>query len=155
MSDDGAERTDAVEGKSGVERTDAVEEPDVAERTDDTEESDAGEKTDATGTVRAYYEAIDAGDYDAFADLLAPGVVHERPDRTIEGRETLVGFMREGRPNKDTSHEIRCVFGGVKGDTDVAVEGRLLDAEGEEMFEFVDSFSLSDERIVEIRTYAR
>ncbi|WP_137284318.1 nuclear transport factor 2 family protein [Halorussus salinisoli] len=103
-------------------------------------------------TARAYYEAIDAGDYDAFADLLAPGTVHRRPDRTIEGRETLVEFMQEGRPNKNTSHETKRIYDGGEG---VAVEGRLLDSDEEPMFEFVDTFSFEGERIAEIRTYTR
>jgi ketosteroid isomerase-like protein len=115
-------------------------------------------KPDAT--VRAYYEAIDAQNYDRFADLLAPGVVHRRPDRTIEGGATLVEFMRDGRPNKDTSHEIRGVFRGADGSNDVAVEGRLLDSDGELMFAFLDVFSVEVEkgeggRIEEIRTYTR
>ncbi|UPV75424.1 nuclear transport factor 2 family protein [Halorussus limi] len=97
--------------------------------------------TDPTDLARSYYDAIDAGDYDRFEDLLAPDVVHERPDRTIEGRETLVGFMRDDRPNKDTSHEVRTVFAASDG---VAVEGRLLDADGAQMFAFVDSFDVED-----------
>ena len=105
-------------------------------------------------TALAYYEAIDAGDYEAFADLLAPEVVHDRPDRTIEGKETLVGFMRDDRPNRDTSHEVLASFEKREGDA-VAVEGRLLDSDGDEMFGFVDAFSLREGRIVEIRTYTR
>ena len=112
-------------------------------------------------TALAYYDAIDAGDYEAFADLLAPGVVHDRPDRTIEGRETLVEFMRDGRPNKGTSHEIRGVFEetesnehGDEGDGNgVVVEGRLFDSNGDEMFGFVDVFAFDEGRIAEIRTY--
>ena len=105
-------------------------------------------------TALTYYEAIDAGDYEAFADLLAPGVVHDRPDRTIEGKETLVGFMRDDRPNKGTSHEILASFEKREGDA-VAVEGRLLDSNGNEMFCFVDAFSVEDGKIAEIRTYTR
>ena len=71
--------------------------------------------TDAIETARAYYEALDAGDYDRFADLLASGVVHERPDRTIEGRDALVGFMRDDRPQKGTSHEVRDVYESSDG----------------------------------------
>ncbi len=117
-------------------------------------------------TVRDYYEAIDAGDYERFADLLASDVVHDRPDRTIEGKETLVGFMRDDRPDKDTSHEVCRVFGSSDGsgkdcvgsDSDgntVAVEGRLLDSAGEPLFEFADAFDLESGRIARIRTYTR
>jgi len=113
---------------------------------------------DAEPVALAYYDAIDAGDYDQFADLLAPGVVHERPDRTIEDRDTLVEFMRDDRPDKDTSHEVRSVFGGSDG---VAIEGRLRDAEGNPMFEFVDVFDFEKSgeaeraKIARIRTYTR
>ncbi|MFC4450847.1 nuclear transport factor 2 family protein [Halorussus aquaticus] len=116
--------------------------------------------TEATETARAYYDAIDAGDYDRFADLLAPGVVHERPDRTIEGRETLVGFMRDDRPNKGTTHEVEAVYVEAEGG-DAAVRGRLRDADGAPMFAFVDAFEVetADEgrtpRISRIRTYTQ
>ncbi|WP_132058955.1 nuclear transport factor 2 family protein [Halorussus amylolyticus] len=104
-------------------------------------------------TALAYYDAIDADDYDALASLLAPGVVHDRPDRTIEGRETLVGFMRDGRPNKRTSHEVTTVFAEGEDGERVAVEGRLFDSGGEKMFGFVDAFAFEDGKIAEIRTY--
>ena len=109
-------------------------------------------------TVRRYYEAIDAGDYERFADLLAPAVVHDRPDRTIEGRETLVGFMRDDRPEKDTKHEVLVVCRGRvaeenRGASRFVAEGRLLDADGDELFRFADAFALEDGKIAEIRTY--
>ncbi|WP_458189405.1 nuclear transport factor 2 family protein [Haladaptatus sp. NG-WS-4] len=103
---------------------------------------------DSESVVRGYYDAIDAHDYETFAGLLAPEVVHHRPDRTIEGRDTLVGFMRDDRPDKQTTHEITRV---EDGETTV-VEGRLRDADGEVMFAFEDEFSLSDGQITEIRT---
>jgi len=116
--------------------------------------SDAAEEA-----VHAYYETIDAGDYDRFGHLLAPGVVHERPDRTIEGRETLVGFMRDDRPNTDTSHEVEAVY--RHSAENYAAQGQLLDADGTPMFAFVDAFAVeraSDSeraRIARIRTYTR
>jgi len=111
-------------------------------------------------TALAYYDAIDAGDYEALADLLAPEAVHDRPDRTIEGRETLVAFMREGRPNGNTSHEVTAVLtasddGGDRDADAVAVEGRLFDTDGDPVFGFVDVFSFDEGRIAEIRTYTR
>jgi ketosteroid isomerase-like protein len=130
--------------------------PDMSDEVRDGEETT--EVEEAEETARAYYGAIDARNYDRFAGLLAPGVVHERPDRTIEGRETLVEFMRDGRPNEDTSHRIRGVFRGADGSDDVAVEGRLLDSDGELMFAFLDVFAVEKGeggRIEEIRTYTR
>ncbi|WP_348607170.1 nuclear transport factor 2 family protein [Halobaculum rarum] len=122
-------------------------------------------------TARAYYSAIDAADYDALADLLAPKFVHERPDRTLSGREAFVRFMREERPRTDTEHRIGAVYaesgagddipgeglddagggdpdGDAAGDAvvdEVAVRGRLLGDDGEELFGFVDVFRFASD----------
>ncbi|MFC6786609.1 nuclear transport factor 2 family protein [Halobaculum halobium] len=124
----------------------------------------------ADATVRSYYDAVDAGEYDALADLLAPEFVHERPDRTLSGRESFVRFMREDRPRTDTAHRLDAVYvrtdddddasGGPDsgGETDtpaeVVVRGRLLDGDGADMFGFVDVFRLASGDAVErLTTY--
>lgn len=124
-------------------------------RTDDIpDDTDADARAgDDTGTdlVRNYYAAIDAHDYDRLASLLAPSFVHHRPDRTLDGCATFVEFMREKRPMADTSHEIRTVYPNGHG---VAAQGRLLDADGEEIFAFVDVFGFdSGGRIETLHTY--
>ncbi|OYR55342.1 nuclear transport factor 2 family protein [Halorubrum halodurans] len=120
--------------------------------------------TRTTRPVHAYYEAIDAGDYDRLADLLDPGFVHERPDRTLEGRDRFVAFMRDERPLTDTEHVVDAVYesdpggddsSGPAESTGVAVRGRLLDADGDELFAFVDVFDVADGRLTELRTYVR
>lgn len=105
-----------------------------------------------TARARAYYLALDEGDYETLADLLAPGFVQERPDLTLEGRERFVRFMREERPQKNTSHAVDAVYvpeaasgaeSGSDGEparTEVAVRGRLLDDDGDRLFRFVDVF---------------
>lgn len=98
----------------------------------------------------AYYRAVDAADYDALADLLAPGFVHERPDRTLDGRDRFVAFMRDDRPRTDTEHAIDEVYEGADG---VAVRGRLLDADRDELLAFVDAFEIADGELVRLRTY--
>lgn len=105
---------------------------------------------DAVETARAYYRAIDGGAYDDLAALLAPGFVHDRPDRTIDGREAFVRFMRDGRPRTDTVHEIDEVYRGRDG---VAVRGRMV-REGERRFGFIDVFAVEDGHIARITTYA-
>lgn len=107
---------------------------------------------DSEVVVRGYYDAIDAHDYETFEGLLAPDVVHDRPDRTIEGRETLVSFMCDDRPNKETTHEISSVS---KNGATTVVEGRLLNSDGEELFEFEDEFSIADGQITSIWTRTR
>ncbi len=105
-------------------------------------------------TTRAYYRALDAHDYDDLAELLDSDFIHYRPDRTIESCERFVRFMREERPMTDTTHEIRSVFRAVEGEA-VAARGRLLDADGEALFEFVDVHEFADGAIAAIHTYTR
>jgi ketosteroid isomerase-like protein len=100
--------------------------------------------------VRSYYRTIDDGRYDDLHDLLAPGFVHERPDRTLDGRETFVGFMRDERPRTETSHRIDAVYAD---EDEFAVRGRLLDSDEERLFGFVDVHTVEDGSIARIRTY--
>lgn len=107
---------------------------------------------DPESLARAYYGSIDAGDYERLSGLLAPGFSHVRGDRTIEGREAFVGFMRDERPETDTTHEVDAVY--LKGAGDgVAVRGRLLHADGSVWFRFVDAFDVEDGRLVGLVTY--
>ena len=101
-----------------------------------------------------YYRALDSHSYDDLADLLAPEFTHYRPDRTIEGRESFVTFMCEKRPMKETAHEVRAIYTAAEG---VAVRGRLLGNDGEELFGFVDCFEFAEENseIVSIETYSQ
>lgn len=132
--------------------------------------------------ARAYYRALDDHDYDALAALLTAEFVHDRPDMTIEGCERFVAFMRDERPQKDTSHRVETVLtpepvesdgqsdsgdsdGGDtdSGDSDsgdgdgtastVAVRGRLLAASGDRITGFVDVFSVRGGEIRRIETY--
>lgn len=107
---------------------------------------------DGADLAREYYRAIDDGDYGALVDALAGGFVHRRPDTTIEGREEFVSFMRSGRPETDTEHAIEAVYETDDGDR-LAVEGRLLRADGSEWFRFVDVFTVGEGRIRALRTY--
>ena len=107
---------------------------------------------DRRDAVRDYYDAIDAGDYDRLRDLLAPGFVQRRPDRTFDGRDRFVEFMREDRPRTDTEHVVEAV--GIDDDAStVFVEGRLRTADGDDLFGFVDVHRVGDAGIESLRTY--
>jgi ketosteroid isomerase-like protein len=113
---------------------------------------------DAAARAREYYRAIDEGDYEALAGLLAPGFVQERPDLTLEGRDRFVQFMREERPRTDTSHTVETIYvedGGAAPGTDVAVRGRLCTADGELLARYVDVFTDGDEGFTRLETYTR
>lgn len=101
--------------------------------------------------VRAYYAAIDAGEYDRLRSLLAPEFVQRRPDRTFDGRDRFVAFMRDERPDTDTTHVVDRVYPAGPG---VAVRGRLLDADGDAVFAFVDVFDVTGGRLTALETYA-
>ncbi|WP_123623534.1 nuclear transport factor 2 family protein [Halorubrum sp. CSM-61] len=111
----------------------------------------APETDDPARLARAYYDALDAGEYDRLAALLDPEFVQRRPDRTFEGRDRFVAFMRDERPMTDTTHAVDAVYPEGPG---VAVRGRLLDADGDEVFGFVDVFSIADGRLAALETYA-
>ena len=104
----------------------------------------------AESLVRAYYDALDEHAYEELTDLLATDFAHNRPDRTFEGRDAFVSFMREGRPMVDTTHDLERVF---PREDAVAVQGRLLDADGELLFRFADVHVVADGRIQRVRTY--
>lgn len=108
-----------------------------------------------TATARAYYAALDDGDYERLTELLAPDFRQERPDRAFDGRERFVRFMREERPQTDTTHPIDAVYeASDEGGRDrVAVEGRLVGGDGERIASFVDVFAVEDGRIASLRTY--
>ncbi|MFQ3318026.1 MAG: ketosteroid isomerase-like protein [Natronomonas sp.] len=108
---------------------------------------------DGATLAREYYHAIDDDEYETLFDVLAGGFVHYRPDMTIEGREEFVAFMRTGRPETDTEHAIDAVYVRENGGGDIAVEGRLLRADGETWFGFVDTFTIGENGITELRTY--
>ncbi|AGB17235.1 ketosteroid isomerase-like protein [Halovivax ruber XH-70] len=107
---------------------------------------------DPIALVRGYYAALDTHDYDAFENLLAQSFVQHRPDRTFEGRDAFVRFMREDRPMTETRHDLIEVFGA---NDRVTVRGRLLDGDDDPVFEFADVFQLEADRIVRLDTYTR
>ncbi|QCJ45742.1 nuclear transport factor 2 family protein [Haloprofundus sp. MHR1] len=109
---------------------------------------------DHVAVVRAYYSALDEHDYPALSDHLAPTFVHDRPDRTLDGRETFVSFMRDERPNKRTSHELDEIYENGDG-SELVVRGRLLGVDGERLFEFVDVHRFEGDVVAELRTFAR
>lgn len=102
--------------------------------------------------VREYYRAIDEHDYEALSGVLAADFSHDRSDRTIEGREAFVQFMRDERPETDTTHEVAELFRNEDG---IAVRGRLDRADGSVWFEFVDVFGVRDGALESLKTYAR
>lgn len=114
---------------------------------------------DRTGLARAYYASLDDHDYERLASILAEGFVHDRPDLTLSGRDRFVRFMREERPDPDTTHEVEGIYRSEDG---VAVTGRLLTADDALLTSFCDAFSFaeaktrSDERVIRrITTYTQ
>ncbi|WP_424017599.1 nuclear transport factor 2 family protein [Halorientalis pallida] len=112
---------------------------------------------DREATAREYYRTLDEDDYETLADLLAPEFVHYRPDRTIEGRDRFVTFMRDERPMKATSHPLDAVYATApeRGESEIAVRGRLLDPDGEPVVSFVDVFAFDGENVQSIHTYTQ
>jgi len=113
---------------------------------------------DAARLVERYYEAIDENDGEALKAVLAPDFRQDRPDRTFEGRERFVEFMLHERPQTDTVHAVDTLFlpedrENGQETSEVAVHGRLFDADGSEQFAFVDLFTVGDDGITGLRTF--
>lgn len=106
---------------------------------------------DGPALAREYYRAIDAGDWATLRTILAPEFTQERGDRTFADREAFVTFMAENRPETETEHVIEQVYTGPDG---VAVQGRLLRADGSLFFAFVDVFRV-EKRVTHLRTYSK
>jgi ketosteroid isomerase-like protein len=106
--------------------------------------------TDPEASVREFYAAIDEDRYERLRSLLAPAFTQDRPDRTFDTPEAFVRFMRDDRPMTETTHELDGLY---SHGTDLAAQGRLLDASGEVLFSFVDVFAVEDGLIAHLRTY--
>jgi ketosteroid isomerase-like protein len=101
-------------------------------------------------TARTYYRSLDSHDYDTLATILADSFRHERPDRTIDGPDRFVAFMRDERPQTETSHPIDGIWHEAE---QVVVQGCLRDADGDVITGFVDIFAFDEAAISRIRTY--
>lgn len=107
--------------------------------------------------ARAYYESLDRHEYERLGSLLAPGFVHERPDLLLDGRDRFVQFMREERPDPNTTHEVDAIYESRER---VAVTGRLYTADGALLSTFLDDFAFTEGEpaapvIQSITTYSR
>lgn len=106
---------------------------------------------DSETLVRTYYQALDEQEYQQLMEVLCPEFVHERPDRTISGRKSFIKFMRDNRPDTDTTHRITSLF--INSDGHVAAQGTLMRNDNTIWFRFVDVFMIEAENIHSLITY--
>ena len=101
--------------------------------------------------VDEYYRCLDAHEYETLQSVLHPEFVQHRPDRSFESREAFVEFMTTGRPNTDTTHQVDAL---LESTASLAAYGRLFDADGEQLFEFIDIFRFEDGQILAVDTFS-
>jgi len=106
---------------------------------------------DQSRLVADYYQCLDDDEYETLQSLLHPEFVQQRPDRRFESRAAFVEFMRTERPQTDTTHRVDTL---LESTDSLAVYGRLFDAEGSELFEFIDVFRFDDGRILTVDTFS-
>ena len=106
---------------------------------------------DKSTLVEKYYLCLDDDEYEALRSILHPDFVQHRPDRSFEGREAFVEFMRDERPQTDTTHRVDTLLESADG---LAASGRLLDSEGDELFAFIDVFRFDGGRIRAVDTFS-
>ena len=106
---------------------------------------------DQSTLVAEYYRCLDDDEYETLRSILHPEFVQQRPDRRFDGREAFVEFMRTERPQTDTTHSVDTL---LESAASLAAYGRLFDAEGSELFEFIDVFRFDEGYIREVDTYS-
>ena len=106
---------------------------------------------DQSTLVSEYYRCLDDDEYETLRSILHPEFVQHRPDRTFEGRAAFVEFMRSERPQTDTTHRVDTL---LESAASLAASGRLFDAEGNELFAFIDVFWFDDGQILAVDTYS-
>jgi len=106
---------------------------------------------DQSTLVAEYYRCLDDDEYETLRSILHPEFVQQRPDRRFEGRAAFVEFMESGRPETDTTHRVDTLLESADG---LAASGRLFDAEGDELFAFIDVFRFDDGRIRAVDTFS-
>jgi ketosteroid isomerase-like protein len=106
---------------------------------------------DQSTLVEEYYRCLDDDEYETLRSILHPEFIQQRPDRSFESREAFVEFMRTERPQTDTTHRVDTLLESADG---LAASGRLFDAEGSELFEFIDVFWFEDGQIRAVDTFS-
>ncbi len=106
---------------------------------------------DQTRLVEEYYRCLDSHEYETLESVLHPEFVQHRPDRSFESREAFVEFMATGRPNTDTTHQVEAL---LESTASLAAYGRLFDADGQQLFEFIDVFRFDDGQILAVDTFS-
>lgn len=105
-------------------------------------------------TIRAYYDAVDAGDVDALLDLFTDDTTYLRPGyEPIVGRAAMEHFYRDVRVIDSGRHSLDAVL--VDGDLAAChgtFSGTLKDGSAAREG-FADFFELRDGRIAVRRTY--
>ncbi len=106
---------------------------------------------DQSTLVEEYYRCLDDDEYETLRSILYPEFVQQRSDRRFESREAFVEFMESGRPQTETTHRVDTLLESAEG---LAASGRLFDAEGSELFEFIDVFRFDEGRILAVDTFS-
>ena len=106
---------------------------------------------DQSTLVEEYYRCLDDDEYETLRSILHPEFVQQRPDRRFDGREAFVEFMRTERPQTDTTHRVDTL---LESTASLAAYGRLFDAEGDELFEFIDVFRFDGGQIRAVDTFS-
>jgi ketosteroid isomerase-like protein len=103
----------------------------------------------------AYFEALDAPDYDALRSVFAPDIVYLYPDAApIEGLDDAIRFFEEEKPTSDTDHHITQYVHGPSVTVAEGVSTGLLDGDPFESH-FCDVIEFDDGRIDRLAVYSR
>ncbi|WP_225335318.1 nuclear transport factor 2 family protein [Halomicrobium urmianum] len=106
--------------------------------------------------IDRYLDGIDQGDKDLLRDAFTPDVVHEHPERDIEGIDEFLTFKVDEQPPQESEHEVSrrihvpeaSVVQGRKVGT---VEGEPVDVQFCDVYEF----NADESAITKLSVYVR
>lgn len=109
---------------------------------------------------KRYYRALDTHAYDDLNALLSPDFTQYRPDRTFDNKASFIEFMRTGRPEKETKHDIEEWYLSLNTEDtqpqNISARGTLSSHTGDPLFAFVDIMAIDEaDRIENLWTYTQ
>lgn len=105
----------------------------------------------------AYFDALDAPDYESLRSVFATDIVYRYPDATpLEGIETAIRFFEEDKPTSDTDHDVTRYVHGEDATVAEGFSTGVVDGDPFESY-FCDvlEFTEDEERISDLAVYAR
>ncbi|WP_254525630.1 nuclear transport factor 2 family protein [Natrinema caseinilyticum] len=107
---------------------------------------------DRTTSIDAYFDALDAADFEIVRPALADGFVYESLSGDLAGRDGLKTYIEELRGLSNTTHDVTLL---VHGETASVAEGTVVGENEDGSVEFCDvfEFDAEDDELTRVSVY--